>query len=84
MAYRLGIDIGGTFTTTILVDEQTGAIRIGKVASTPRDPAESFMEATRRMLSTAQIAPGQVRYVVCMARPSPPTRSSRTRAPRLA
>ena len=64
MAYRLGIDIGGTFTDAILVDEQTGAIQIGKVASTPRDPAEGFMEATRRMLDTAQVAPGQVRFVV--------------------
>lgn len=33
--YRLGIDIGGTFTDAAFVDEQTGAVQIIKVPSTP-------------------------------------------------
>jgi N-methylhydantoinase A len=64
MAYRLGIDIGGTFTDVILIDEETGAIRTGKVTSTPRDPAIGFMEATHRILRQADVTPAEVAYMV--------------------
>ena len=57
MAFRLGIDIGGTFTDAILIDEATGGVRIGKVPSTPRDPAMGFMEAVHRMLRVGDLAP---------------------------
>ncbi|MDE2699792.1 MAG: hydantoinase/oxoprolinase family protein, partial [Gemmatimonadota bacterium] len=64
MAYRLGIDIGGTFTDATLIDEETGNIRVGKVSSTPRDPSLGFMEATRRILGEAEIEPAEVGYIV--------------------
>lgn len=64
MAYRLGIDIGGTFTDATLIDEITGEIRIAKVSSTPRDPSIGFLEATHRILHQAKIEPREVRYVV--------------------
>ena len=64
MAYRLGIDIGGTFTDATLIDEDSGEVRIGKVPSTPRDPSIGFHEATRRILCEAGVAPSDVRYVV--------------------
>src|SRR5690606_13073636 len=35
MAYRLGVDVGGTFTDVLLVDEATGATWRAKTASTP-------------------------------------------------
>ena len=35
MAARLGVDIGGTFTDLVVVDETTGAVRVGKVLTTP-------------------------------------------------
>jgi len=31
--YRLGIDIGGTFTDAVLINEQSGEISVLKVAS---------------------------------------------------
>lgn len=62
--YRLGIDIGGTFTDATLIDEETGEIRIGKVSSTPSDPSQAFMEATSRILREAGVQPADVRYVV--------------------
>ena len=37
--YRLGIDIGGTFTDAACVNEQTGEVQIVKVPSTPADPS---------------------------------------------
>lgn len=48
--YRLGIDIGGTFTDAALVDEHSGAVRIVKVPSTPGEPAAGFMAAVERAL----------------------------------
>ena len=33
MAYRLGVDVGGTFTDLLLVDEKTGETRTAKVPS---------------------------------------------------
>jgi N-methylhydantoinase A len=62
--FRLGVDIGGTFTDATLIDERTGEIRIGKVPTTPREPSEGFLEATRRMLRQAEIAPSDVGYLV--------------------
>lgn len=64
MGYRLGIDIGGTFTDATLIDETTGEMRIGKVSSTPKDPSLGFLEATHRMLRASDISPYQVGYVV--------------------
>ncbi len=62
--YRLGIDIGGTFTDATLIDEISGEIRIGKVPTTPRDHAEGFLEAARRLLEQAGVPAEQVRLVV--------------------
>ena len=49
MAYRVGIDTGGTFTDIVLVDDQTGAIETVKVASTPADPGQAVIEGLRRL-----------------------------------
>jgi N-methylhydantoinase A len=62
--YRLGIDIGGTFTDAILVDESTGRSWIGKVATTPADPSRGFMEAALRLLRQAGVPPQEVHCVV--------------------
>ena len=39
MTYRLGVDIGGTFTDAMLWDERGGTARVAKVSSTRGDPA---------------------------------------------
>ena len=62
--YRLGIDIGGTFTDATLIDENTGEIRTGKVPSTPEDPSVGFIHATDRMLDEASVSPDEVEYLV--------------------
>jgi N-methylhydantoinase A len=62
--YRLGIDIGGTFTDATLIDEVTGEVRIGKVSTTPRDHSQGFLEAARRLLEQAGVQAGSVRFVV--------------------
>ncbi len=62
--HRLGIDIGGTFTDAILIDEETGAVCIRKVPSTPEDPSIGFLDATRRIIADAGIAPIDIRSIV--------------------
>ena len=38
--YRLGCDIGGTFTDFVLLNDLTGEMRTGKCLTTPRDPSD--------------------------------------------
>ena len=37
MAYRLGVDVGGTFTDLLLVHDETGDLHRVKTPSTPAD-----------------------------------------------
>ncbi len=62
--YRLGIDIGGTFTDGVLIDEITGDISIDKVLTTPPDPSEGFLHAARRLVDRAALEPEDLRYVI--------------------
>ena len=62
--YRLGVDIGGTFTDATLVDENTGQVWNAKVSSTPGDPSQGFLTVTRQILDRAALAPETLRYVV--------------------
>ncbi|MBI2154705.1 MAG: hydantoinase/oxoprolinase family protein [Candidatus Rokubacteria bacterium] len=48
--YRLGVDIGGTFTDLVLIDGTTGAVRVGKLLTTPKDPAQGVETGIVRLL----------------------------------
>jgi N-methylhydantoinase A len=61
---RLGVDIGGTFTDLVVVDEASGTIRVGKVLTTPKDPAHAVEQGIHGLLDQAAIAPGAVQAVV--------------------
>lgn len=37
--FRVGLDIGGTFTDFVLLDRESGEIRLHKCLTTPEDPA---------------------------------------------
>jgi N-methylhydantoinase A len=60
----LGIDIGGTFTDIVVFDPSTGHARIGKVSTTPDDPAEGAVDGVRQLLAAHHIAPAQIGRVV--------------------
>jgi len=62
--YRLGIDVGGTFTDAILINEATGETRIAKMPSTPKDPSIGFLKAIERILREADIKTEDVGYLV--------------------
>jgi 5-oxoprolinase (ATP-hydrolysing) len=52
---RIGVDVGGTFTDLVLVDEQTGRIAVDKVPSTPDDPARGTIEGLRELCGKAGV-----------------------------
>ncbi len=62
--FRLGVDIGGTFTDATLVDEASGRVHICKLSSTPADPSDGFLRITSRILDQAGVSPAEVSYVV--------------------
>jgi N-methylhydantoinase A len=45
---RVSVDVGGTFTDVILLDEQTGALRLEKVETTPENPASGVLQAFKK------------------------------------
>src|SRR5262245_4697043 len=61
MGFYCGVDIGGTFTDCVLVDE-SGAITLAKAASTPPDFSQGFVDAIeevarRRGVPAAELFP---------------------------
>ncbi len=50
--YRLGCDIGGTFTDFVLLNDQTGEIKTGKCLTTPGDPSDAVEEGIRALEAT--------------------------------
>src|SRR6188472_4801705 len=60
MAYRLGVDVGGTFTDILLVDEESGATYRAKTPSTPEDQSVGVLRAIERVCETASIILGDI------------------------
>src|SRR3954466_6481829 len=64
MAYRLGVDVGGTFTDLFLVDDDRARQWRVKTPSTPRDPSDGVLTGVERICAEAGIAPGDLRNLV--------------------
>ena len=62
--FRLGFDIGGTFTDLVLADEATGEIRIVKVPSTPKNPNIGALKGIRRLLAESGVEASQLSYAI--------------------
>jgi N-methylhydantoinase A len=58
--YRAGVDIGGTFTDLLLLDEQTGEMIIGKILTTPGDPSAAVIQGLQALLAERQLDPTAV------------------------
>jgi N-methylhydantoinase A len=61
--YRIGIDVGGTFTDFTLLDEAGGGVSYHKVPSTPQDPSEAIERGIADLLESHRIPPGTVSHV---------------------
>tara|TARA_Y100000385_G_scaffold48783_1_gene45246 strand:+ start:365 stop:2419 length:2055 start_codon:yes stop_codon:yes gene_type:complete len=62
MSYRLGVDVGGTFTDLLLFDDKTGASHKTKVPSTPDDPSRAVVGGTKDICNIAGIEPDKIDY----------------------
>lgn len=62
--YRLGVDIGGTFTDATLIDEATGAVYVSKSATTPENLVLGFKNSASAAMRQASKTPGDIRYLV--------------------
>jgi N-methylhydantoinase A len=60
MAWRIGIDIGGTFTDVALVDDASGRIGVTKVPTTPDDLAQGVLSALELAMDRYQVPPAEV------------------------
>lgn len=55
-SYKIGIDIGGTFTDIVLIKPK-GELCIGKVLTTPHDPSIAVIEGLSLLLQEEGVAP---------------------------
>jgi N-methylhydantoinase A len=62
--YRIGVDIGGTFTDFALFDDATGTVATHKCLTTPEDPALAVIEGINTLASEAGISVAEVAAVV--------------------
>ena len=64
MAYRLGVDVGGTFTDLLLINEDSGDTYRAKVQSTPADSSIGVFQGIERVCATAGVDPGLITQIM--------------------
>ncbi len=64
MAYRLGIDIGGTFTDFAIVHDASGRTAVHKQLTTPGNPAQAVLEGIEALLGAHRIDVADVSSLV--------------------
>ena len=64
MSYRLGVDVGGTFTDLFLVDEKSGKVFTAKVPSTPADQSVGVLNGIERVCQKAGISAEAIDHVM--------------------
>ena len=60
MAFRLGVDVGGTFTDLLLFDDATGDFWRHKTPSTPHDSSEGILNGVEAVCEKAGVRPDQI------------------------
>ena len=64
MAYRLGVDVGGTFTDLLLIDEASGETYRAKVPSTPEDSSIGVLGGIEKVCGDANVDPKEITHVM--------------------
>ncbi len=64
MSYRLGVDVGGTFTDLLLVDEKSGRTWSAKVPSTPADQSVGVLQGIARVCKRAGVDAAAIGHVM--------------------
>ena len=63
MTWRLAVDIGGTFTDVVALEESSGTLHLAKVRSTPDDPAQGFVNGLEHITQHGKIDAHEVNAV---------------------
>jgi N-methylhydantoinase A len=61
--YKIGVDVGGTFTDVSLLSERDCAFVVHKVPSTPEDPSKAIMNGILEILQNQGISPDRISYL---------------------
>jgi N-methylhydantoinase A len=61
---RVGIDVGGTFTDFVLLDDASGAIRTHKCLTTPRDPSDAMAAGIEALAAELPGLPDRLEEVI--------------------
>jgi N-methylhydantoinase A len=64
MRYRLGVDVGGTFTDVLLLEETTGTTFRAKTPSTPADQSIGVLNGIAKVCAEAEIEPSEIGQVL--------------------
>ena len=62
MTYRLGVDVGGTFTDLLLFDEESGKFWRHKTPSTPHDSSEGILNGVKAITAEAGVSASDIAY----------------------
>ncbi len=60
---RIGVDVGGTFTDLIYVDDEAGVIRVHKLPTTPDDPSQGTIQGLKELAAAAGAEPSSLDQV---------------------
>jgi N-methylhydantoinase A len=64
MSYRLGVDVGGTFTDFLLINESDGSTYTAKVPSTPEDSSIGVLNGVARICEQSGVNPKDIKLVM--------------------
>ena len=64
MSYRLGVDVGGTFTDFLLINESDGSTYTAKVPSTPEDSSIGVLNGVARICDQSDVDPKDIKLVM--------------------
>src|SRR5438874_6110826 len=62
--FRIGVDIGGTFTDLVVFDDATGAFAVGKPLTTPREPSQAVETLVLETLKREGIDANQAQQLI--------------------
>ncbi len=62
MGYRLGVDVGGTFTDLLLFNTETGSFWRHKTPSTPHDSSEGILNGVNAICDKAGVGASDIDY----------------------
>src|SRR5262245_7679110 len=64
MSRSLGVDIGGTFTDLVMMDQETGRLQLLKTPSIPEHPSQAVITGVVAIVAQFHVDPAEITYFV--------------------